>query len=94
MIDTLEIPRTFVFFYEQVNKNDGSMRHINLGTNHCKAPKSTAQWQTMKLLEERCRTMTPWFVRMIGAMPLDMYERHKFANLNGPVYLQHYDNSN
>lgn len=86
--------RTYTFFYEQVNKIDGSVRHVNLGNNSVKAPKQTHQWHTMKLLEERCRKETPWLVRMIGAMPVEMYERRKFANYDQEVYLEHYDTSN
>ena len=91
MFTTLEHARTYAFFYEQVNKIDGSCRHVSLGTNCVKAPKQTHQWQTMKLLEERCRKQTPWYVRMIGAMPIEMYERKKFANYDQPVFFEHYD---
>jgi|11BtaG_2_1085332.scaffolds.fasta_scaffold00142_6 hypothetical protein len=80
----------YVFFYEQVHKTTGEHRHINLGKTLCRKPKNTAKWQTMKLLQERCLSQTPWLVRQIGAMPIDMYERHKFANYDGPVILENY----
>lgn len=84
--------KMYVFFYEQVNKADASVRHINLGKHYCMFPEQTSKWQTMELLEERCRGQTPWLVRSIGAMPIDMYERHKFADYNQQVYMTHYDN--
>ena len=82
--------KMYVYWYEQVNKTTGEVRHMNLGKAFCKNPIQSDKWYRMKKLEERCRTETPWLVRAIGAMPIDMYEGHVGADPNQPVLMKNY----
>ena len=85
--------KVYVYWYEQVHKTNGHVRHLNMGKGYHKNPKQSEKWHTMVALEKRCRTETPWTVRAIGAMPIDMYEGHVGADPNQPVLMKHYGNS-
>ena len=84
---------TYVFWYDQVSKCGRHRRHCNVGELRCRQPTKTHKWNTLKLLQERCLTVSPWLVTAIGALPKANYEREKFALQDPPAYVETYDYS-